>query len=63
MLPHDPQNRSEAPNVFRFAPESGPQYLITACRMSAITGREQSQQTAQLFDHLVGMGEQLERNF
>jgi hypothetical protein len=32
---------------------------MTRC---AITGREQSQQTAQLFDHLIGAGEQRERN-
>jgi hypothetical protein len=31
---------------FWFAPENGPWRLITACRMSAKTGREQSQQTA-----------------
>ena len=38
-------------------PESGPQRLITACRMSAKTGHEQMQQIrpqSALFDHLVG---------
>jgi hypothetical protein len=34
-----------------------------ACRMSAITGCEQSQQSQLLFDHLVGAGEQRGRNF
>src|SRR6516164_954859 len=52
----------ERVNVFRFAPESGPQRLITACRMSAITGCEQSQQSSPLFDHLVGAGEQAIRH-
>src|SRR6516165_6134843 len=29
---------------FRIAPENGPRRLVTACRMSAKSGREQSQQ-------------------
>ena len=38
----------------RITPASGPQRLITACRMSAKTGCEQSQQSNPLFNHLVG---------
>ena len=34
---------------------------IEACARSAKTGCEQSQQTASLFDHLVGAGEQRRR--
>src|SRR5262249_15106193 len=45
------------------APASGPQRLIMACGVSAISGCEQSQQTRFLFDHLVGKGEQRRLHF
>src|SRR6476619_2045176 len=44
-------------------PTSGPPLLVAVRLRSAITGREQLQQTARLFDDLVGASEQRRRHF
>ena len=44
-------------------PESGQIADISECPLGATSGREQPQQTAALFDHLVGAGEQRRWHF
>src|SRR5262245_59061418 len=47
---------------FRFTPRSRHESDILEPPLCAITGREQPQQAAQLFDHLIGGGEQRRRD-
>jgi hypothetical protein len=47
----------------RFAPKATQVLRCRECPLCAKTGCEQSQQTAALFDHLVGAGEQRWRHF